>query len=227
MALTNFKISMSEYKRLVEKDAKMAGNGTVYGIFLSNLFNLTNLTERYFKHDERGNLPILKKEDYKSLIDSYIKLGESCNKFLAEDHSKNKLENKRVHMIKQLSKYIGKDLQGLIKADKEKEYTLSDVVEKARMKTVDLTNAKISHIGGNISDRIPLMTSSGTKGFFTKKSVFNFKEEQIRIFNKFLFINQTVISNNGSNRKSIACKIKIAKLSIEIVSAFADNYSAR
>ena len=39
MALTNFKISMSEYKRLVEKDAKMAGDGTVYGIFLSNLFN--------------------------------------------------------------------------------------------------------------------------------------------------------------------------------------------
>ena len=120
MALTNFKISMSEYKRLVEKDAKMAGDGTVYGIFLSNLFNLTNLTEKYFTRDENGNLPILKAEDYKSLIDSYIKLGESCNKFLGEDHPKNKLENKRVHMIKQLSKYIGKDLQGLIKADKEK-----------------------------------------------------------------------------------------------------------
>ena len=71
MALTNFKISMSEYKRLVEKDAKMAGDGTVYGIFLSNLFNLTNLTEKYFTRDENGNLPILKAEDYKSLIDSY------------------------------------------------------------------------------------------------------------------------------------------------------------
>ena len=185
MALTNFKISMSEYKRLVEKDAKMAGDGTVYGIFLSNLFNLTNLTEKYFTRDENGNLPILKAEDYKSLIDSYIKLGESCNKFLGEDHPKNKLENKRVHMIKQLSKYIGKDLRGLINADKEKSYTLSDVVEKARMKTVDLTNAKLSHVGGNISSRIPLKTASGIKGFFTKKSVFNFKDEQIQIFNKF------------------------------------------
>ena len=185
MALTNFKISMSEYKRLVEKDAKMAGDGTVYGIFLSNLFNLTNLTEKYFTRDENGNLPILKAEDYKSLIDTYIKLGESCNKFLGEDHPKNKLENKRVHMIKQLSKYIGKDLQGLIKADKEKSYTLSDVVEKARMKTVDLKNAKLSRVGGNISSRIPLKTASGTKGFFTKKSEFNFKEEQVRVFNKY------------------------------------------
>ena len=174
MSGTNVKMSMNEYKRLIAEDAQKAEKDSVYGKLLENLKKLTDMTQKYFENGDDGKQPKLTAKDYKELTDSYTALHNSCNEFLADDKNKTRMEKKRIGIIKRLNSYIKKDVEELVNADKTKEYTLSDVVKKARTKVVDLSGKELKTEGGVLSNRIPLVTSTGVKGFFTKKEVFAF-----------------------------------------------------
>ena len=169
MANTNLKISIKEYIRLVEEDSKRAKDGSVYGNLLKNLSDLTDIAQKYYTSDADGKYPTLSAEDYDKLIKGYTTLANSCNEFLKEDRSKNRLETSRINIIKRLASYVGKDLTGLINADKEKQATLSDIVKESRVKTVDLTGKDLGRVGGALSSRIPLKSSSDTEGFLQRK----------------------------------------------------------
>ena len=170
MPITNFQISMNEYMRLVEEDAKKAEEGTIYGTLLKNLSAFTEKMMAYFPAD--GEKPkILRDKDYDDLIKDYTALAKNCENFLSADHVKNRLENKRVNIIKKLSSCIEQDLGGLIAADRTKNLTLSEVVKESRTRIVDLTGQDLSHVGGALSSRIPLKSTSGVEGFFTEKVV--------------------------------------------------------
>ena len=176
MPETNIKMSMNEYKRLIAEDAQKAIKDSIYGKLLENLKDLTDMTQQYFENSAGGKQPILTPEDYKKLIDSYTALYKSCSEFLADDKNKTRMEKKRINIIKHLNTCIKKDVKELVNADKTKELTLSDVVKNARTKVVDLGVKELKTEGGVLSNRIPLSTSTGVKGFFTKKEVFSFKD---------------------------------------------------
>lgn len=180
MPISEIKISMKEYKRLVEEDAKKAGKGTIYGNLLSHLSQLTDMTQHYFTYNSEGKQPVLKEKDYDKLIKCYTELAKDCREFLAKDRVKNKLEDKRVNMIKRLVSCIGKDIHGLVDADKTKENTLSDIIKDASTKTVDLTDKKLGSVGGALNNRIPLKSTSGREGFFTKKSTFLKRTKKVK-----------------------------------------------
>ena len=138
MPVTNFKISMNEYMRLVAEDAKKAEEGTIYGKLLTDLSNFAAMMQEYFSVNEVGKTKILDDDDYKKLIDGYTALAKDCNDFLSADHDKNRLESKRVNMITKLSTCVGQDLRGLLNADRTKRLTLSDVMKESRTRIVDL-----------------------------------------------------------------------------------------
>ena len=184
MALTNLKISLTEYKRLVAEDSKKAKNGSVYGNLLKNLSDLTESVQRYYTYNEDGKYPTLTAKDYDKLIKEYSALTNSCNEFLKENRSKNSLEISRINIIKKLTLSAWKDLSGLINADKQKQATLSDIVKESRVKTVDLTGKNLGRVGGMLSSRIPLKGSLGTEGFFTKKATFDYKSGRERVINQ-------------------------------------------
>ncbi|MBQ2425109.1 MAG: hypothetical protein II263_01230, partial [Lachnospiraceae bacterium] len=170
MPITKFQISMNEYMRLVAEDAKKAEEGTIYGTLLKDLSAFTEKMMTYFPADGE-NPKILTDKDYDDLIKDYTALAKDCENFLSADHDKNRLENKRVNIIKNLSSCIEQDLRGLIAADRTKNLTLSEVVKESRTRVVDLTGQDLSHVGGALSSRIPLRSTSGVEGFFTEKVV--------------------------------------------------------
>ena len=174
MPLTGLKISLNEYKRLIEKDINRAKKDSIYGGLLDNLSKLTDMTQKYYTYNADGKYPTLYAKDYKDLIKVYSALAKSCNDFLDNDRKKDRLEEKRVNIIKNLFSCVQKDLKGLVKTDKEKPLTLSDIVKEARVKTVDLSDKKLGRVGGALSSRIPLKSASGVEGFFTKKVVFDY-----------------------------------------------------
>ena len=174
MPLTGLKISLNEYKRLIEKDINRAKKDSIYGGLLDNLSKLTDMTQKYYTYNADGKHPTLYAKDYKDLIKVYSALAKSCNDFLDDDRKKDRLEEKRVNIIKNLFSCVQKDLKGLVKTDKEKPLTLSDIVKEARVKTVDLSDKKLGRVGGALSARIPLKSASGVEGFFTKKVVFDY-----------------------------------------------------
>ena len=185
MPVTNFKISMNEYMRLVAEDAKKAEGSPIYSKLLKDLSELAAMMQGYFKTNAEGKAPILSPDDYKKLIRGYSAVAEDCNKFLADDHDKNRLETQRINVITRLSSYVGKDLRGLLKADQTKEATLSDVVEAARTKTVDLTGKDLGFVGGAQNSRIPLKSTYGAEGFFTKKNMLNYQSAIDRVKGRF------------------------------------------
>ena len=106
MPITNFQISMNEYLRLVAEDAKKAEEGTIYGTLLKDLSAFTEKMMTYYPADGE-NPKILTDKDYDDLIKDYTALAKDCENFLSADHDKNRLENKRVNIIKNLSSCIG------------------------------------------------------------------------------------------------------------------------
>lgn len=185
MHISNLKISINEYKRLVDEDIKKAGADTVYGSFLAHLSQLTAMTQYYFEDNAEGRHPAIDEKGYDNLIKCYSELAKDCNQFLAEDREKSKLEKKRINIVKRLASYIGKDMKGLVRADRTKKHTLSEIIKEARTKTIDLSGKKLGKVGGALSSRIPLKSSSGTEGFFTQKVVFNYDETLQDIMKKF------------------------------------------
>ena len=189
MPITNFKISMNEYMRLVAEDAEKAEKRPIYGKLLTDLSKFAAMMQEYFSVNEDGKTKILDEDDYKKLIDGYTALAKDCNEFLSADHDKNRLESKRVNMITKLSTCVGQDLRGLLNADRTKKLTLSDVMRESRTRTVDLTGKNYSRVGGMLSNRIPLKGTLGTVGFFTKKSTFDYnsgREHIIKQLNQLL-----------------------------------------
>lgn len=184
MPISNLKISMNEYMRLVEEDRKKAESGSVYGKLLDNLSNLTEMMQTYFSLDQSGKAPILSPGDYDKLIKGYSEMAKSCNDFLAEEHVKNRLEGRRINMIKRLTTYVEKDLKGMVSADRTKKATLSDVLKEARTRTVDLTGKNLGRIGGSLSNRIPMKNASGTEGFFTKRVDFDYETTREELLNR-------------------------------------------
>ena len=219
MPVTNVKISMNEYMRLVAEDTKKAEGNPIYSKLLKDLSELAGMMQYYFKTDDAGNAPILHEEDYKKLIETYSKLAEDCNMFLKEDRNKNRLENKRIDMITKLSSCVAQDLRGLLKADTTKEVTLSDVVKEARTKTIDLTDKKLGREGCSLSDRIPLKSASGVEGFFTKKSVYEYNNAFGKILERIPNILppeylEEYNNNNGPQRVLKALKDRMGRNSI-------------
>ena len=117
MPLTGLKISLNEYKRLIEKDINRAKKDSIYGGLLDNLSKLTDMTQKYYTYNADGKYPTLYAKDYKDLIKVYSALAKSCNDFLDNDRKKDRLEEKRVNIIKNLFSCVQKDLKGLVKAE--------------------------------------------------------------------------------------------------------------
>ena len=132
MSGTKVKLSLNEYKRLIAEDAQKAKKDSVYGKLLKNLKNLTDLIQEYFESGNDGKQPILTKEDYKKLTDSYTALYNSCNEFLSDEKNKTRMEKTRINIIKHINACIKKDVTELVNADKSKKLTLSDIVKNAR-----------------------------------------------------------------------------------------------
>ncbi|MBQ1190086.1 MAG: hypothetical protein IIX57_06725, partial [Lachnospiraceae bacterium] len=64
MPITNFKISMNEYMRLVAEDAKKAEDRPIYGNLLTDLSNFAAMMQDYFRVNEDGKTKILDDDDY-------------------------------------------------------------------------------------------------------------------------------------------------------------------
>ena len=88
MPVTNFKISMNEYLRLVAKDAKKAEGNPIYSKLLKDLSDFSAMMMEYFETNEQGKAKTLTADDYNKLIKGYTTLAEDCNIFLSV-YSKN------------------------------------------------------------------------------------------------------------------------------------------
>ena len=76
-------------------------------------------------------------------------------------------------------KVISKDLKALNNLDKENPGMIDDAFETSRAVKVEVSESLTNRVGGQMSDRFPMKSSKGKKGFFTAPEVGDFCVHEI------------------------------------------------
>lgn len=167
MPKTNLQRRASYYERIIN-EATNSPHAKNYQVVCNALRPLVTLSEQ-LKGRDRKMTPA----EYKSLVDNYTKVLESCKIYIEKIAESDDFEKDRKAIIQELGSVLSKDMKALRLCNPMEPGTLSDVMEKSRTYIIELKRENIKTVGGNLSSRIPFKTEDGKKGFFTPKKTFN------------------------------------------------------
>lgn len=179
MAKTNVQRNASYYDRII-KEAEKSAHGPHYKKVCIALKGLIQLTNRLNdpKHE-------MSPKEYEAISKRYVEVQDACKEYLAGKSDFDDYEQKREGIITDISSVVDKDMAVLLKCDPLKPGSLSEVMDRARTRKIIIDENSIKKVGDALSSRIPLITNSGKKGFFTAKSVYNQDEEWKKEIEKF------------------------------------------
>ena len=152
----------AEYlKRLFVEDKKIAGKDKEYGEYLNSLSELLALTDAIY--DEKGGK--LDKASHEALVNQYLKVAQKSSEYKTKGKSKT-----RANVVDYIQKVISKDLKALNSIDKENPGMLQDAFESSRAVKVEVPADLSNRVGGQMSDRFPMKSANGKKGYFTART---------------------------------------------------------
>ena len=147
-------------ERLLEEDKKIAGKDTPYGRYLKALTELTTYTNEIYASGGE-----LTKETHGKLLERYMNVAEMCVQYREKGDSKE-----RRSVVDYIQKLISRDVKALNSVDKENPGKIQDIFEESRTIKVQITGQLKHRVGGEMSDRFPMIDKNGNKGFFTART---------------------------------------------------------
>ena len=178
MAKTNLQRNAAYYARLF-KEAKESPYSEKYNKVCAALEQLVQVTDKIKGVNHKMN-----QKEYETLVKEYQAVQNACQEYLKGENF-NDFEKKRKGIISDISTMATMDMDVLLKCDPMNPGTLSDIMEKSRTERVVLTRKAFEIVGALQSSRIPIITNSGKKGFFTVASKFNIDKEWKKSLEKY------------------------------------------
>ena len=155
-------INREEYlQRLFKEDSKIAKKDQEYGNYLNSLSRLLLITNEIYAK-KNGQLD---KESYEKLVKQYV---DVANK--AVTYMEKKISPARANVVEYIQKIVSKDLMALNSLDKDNPGMLDDAFEASRAMRVEIPQELSHRVGGQMSDRFPVKSNLGAKGYFTART---------------------------------------------------------
>lgn len=178
MAKTSLQKKLSYYDKLIadSKNSPLAGK---YGKVCSTLEELVTLSKKLNK-PEINMTP----DDFANLTSKYQLVQQACNEFLGEK-SQNSFDKSYAVIVKNIANVLNRDIKTLEQCNSKEPGSLSDIIKKSRTHMVHIKKRDIQTEGGALSQRIPIKTNSGVKGFFTAKVTYNIDKKWSEEIDKF------------------------------------------
>lgn len=167
MPKSNLQKKSSYYERIIE-EAKNSPHAEHYKSVCTALEPLIALSEQL----KDGNRKMTANE-YKSLMNNYTAVMTACKDYIEKKDEFDDFEKSRMKIVQELGNVLSRDLKALKDFGSKEAVSLSEVMERSRTYTVEISSEEIKTVGGVLSSRIPLKTINGKKGFFTAKKIFN------------------------------------------------------
>lgn len=167
MANTNLDRKKVYYKRVIEEGINSPHSEKYKNVCVA-LDNLVKISDKLKNPKHK-----MSQAEYEALMKGYEDAKGACESYFAEQNTFNDYEKERKGIIENISYVLNKDLNVLSSCDLSEPISLSEVIEKSRTHVIKLDRADFHEMGGALSNRIPLKTNSGKKGFFTPKKFFD------------------------------------------------------
>lgn len=167
MAKTNVQRNASYYDKII-KEAEQSSHAPNYKKVCAALKGLVQLTNRLNNPQYE-----MSSKEYEALSNRYKDVQDACKEYLAGKAEFDEFERNREGIIADISSVVDKDIAALLQCDPLNPGSLSEVMEKSRMRTVVLNDKTINNVGAAMSSRTPIKLNNGVKGFFTPKSEYN------------------------------------------------------
>ena len=167
MAKTNVQRNASYYDKIIQ-EAEQSSRAPHYKKVCASLKGLVQLTNR-LNDPEYDMSP----KEYEALSISYKAVQDACKEYLAGKAEFDEFERNREGIIADISSVVDKDIAALLQCNPLNPGSLSEVMEKSRMRKIVINDKTIKEVGAAMSSRIPIKLNNGTKGFFTPKSEYN------------------------------------------------------
>ena len=151
----------AEYlEKLIKEDEEIGKKDTLYGEYLKSLSRLVALTNTIYEEKD-GELD---KDSYDLIIKQYLDVTQKCGEYKEKGPDKT-----RVSVVDYIQKVISKDLMALNNLNKENPGNIRDAFETSRTVKVVVPTDLSHRVGGQMSDRFPMRSTDGKKGFFTAR----------------------------------------------------------
>lgn len=158
---TGIKNRSNYIQRILKEDKKLRDKDALYGAYLQALEQLAEMTDDIYE-EKKGRLD---KKSHENLIKKYLEVAELGNEYKEKGTDKT-----RVTVVDYMLKVISKDLKALNSMDKENPGLIDDAFEKSRAVKVEVSENLTHRVGGQMSDRFPMKSIDGKKGFFTART---------------------------------------------------------
>lgn len=154
-------ISHDKYlQKLFEEDAKIAKKDSDYQKYLTSLTTLLATTNKIY--DNGG---MLEPKDYDDLMSQYL---DAVQKGI--DYRDSKGSKARKNVVEYINKILSKDLKALRDADRNKLKYIDDIFSVSRTVKVKVPQELTHKVGGEMSERFPMKSKTGKRGFFTSRT---------------------------------------------------------
>ena len=155
-------INREEYlQRLFKEDSKIAKKDKKYGEYLNSLSALLKITNDVY--EQNGGK--LDKDSYDKLVKQYV---DVANKAVA--YMEKKTSPARANVVEYIQKIVSKDLMSLNRLDKDNPGMLDAAFEASRAMRIEIPQELSHRVGGQMSDRFPVKSNYGVKGYFTART---------------------------------------------------------
>ena len=107
----------------------------------------------------------LDKDSYDKLVKQYV---DVANKAVA--YMEKKTSPARENVVEYIQKIVSKDLMSLNRLDKDNPGMLDAAFEASRAMRIEIPQELSHRVGGQMSDRFPVKSNYGVKGYFTART---------------------------------------------------------
>ena len=167
MAKTYLQRNVSYYQRIIA-EGKNSPQYANYKNVCEELEKLVNISNQLSEANRK-----LSETEFNNLKQIYAQTENAFNDYFKDEANFKGLEVSRAGILKDILKVLKKDINELNACNPKEPGTLSEIIDRSRSHMITISEKDISTIGGNLSERIPIKSNKGPKGFFTRKTYFN------------------------------------------------------
>ena len=167
MAKTYLQRNVSYYQRIIA-EGKNSPHYHNYKKICEELEKLVNTSNQLSEANRK-----LSETEFNDLKQKYAQTENAFNDYFKDEANFKGLEVSRAGILKDILKVLKKDIKELDACDPKEPGTLSEIIDRSRSHMIEISEKDITTIGGNLSERIPIKSNKGPKGFFTRKTYFN------------------------------------------------------
>lgn len=167
MAKTYLQRNTSYYQRIIA-EGKNSPQYHNYKKICEELEKLVNTSNQLSEANRK-----LSETEFNNLKQTYAQVQQTFDDYFGHEADFKGLEVSRAGIMKDILKVLKKDIKELEACDPKEPGTLSEIIDRSRSHMIEISEKDITTIGGNLSERIPIKSNKGPKGFFTRKTHFN------------------------------------------------------